>query len=158
MPEYMNGAQAVIAQLVAEGVTHVLSIPGEHNIALCDAILDYPQLTYLTGRHEHSLTFIANGYSRASHRIAVPLVISGPGVTNSLTALGDAYQDSVPMVAIAAQATRDQIGKGSFHGLSDQSAAPLCKLTKGVQGQQSLKFHWMCKPRRERWTFTPPNG
>jgi acetolactate synthase-1/2/3 large subunit len=123
MPEYMNGAQAVIAQLVAEGVTHVLSIPGEHNIALCDAILDYPQLTYLTGRHEHSLTFIANGYSRASHRIAVPLVISGPGVTNSLTALGDAYQDSVPMVAIAAQATRDQIGKGSFHGLSDQSAA-----------------------------------
>jgi acetolactate synthase-1/2/3 large subunit len=123
MPEYMNGSQAAIAQLVAEGVTHVLSIPGDHNIALCDAILDAPQLTYLTGRHEQSLTFIPNGYSRASHRIAVPLIISGPGVTNSLTALGDAYQDSVPMVAIAALASRDQIGKGSFHGLKDQSAA-----------------------------------
>jgi acetolactate synthase-1/2/3 large subunit len=119
----MNGSQAAIAQLVAEGVTHVLSIPGEHNIALCDAILDAPQLTYLTGRHEQGLTLIANGYSRASHRMAVPLIISGPGVTNALTALGDAYQDSVPMVAIAAQAARDQIGKGSFHGLKDQSAA-----------------------------------
>ena len=118
----MTGAQAVIAQLVAEGVTHILSIPGDHNIALCDVVLDYPQLTYLTGRHEQSLTLIANGYSRASHKIAVPLIISGPGVTNSLTALGDAYQDSVPMVVIASQAPRDQIGKGSFHGLKDQSA------------------------------------
>jgi thiamine pyrophosphate-dependent acetolactate synthase large subunit-like protein len=123
MPEQMNGSQATIAQLVAEGVTHLLSIPGEHNISLCDAILDRPELTYLTGRHEQSLTLIANGYSRVSHQIAVPLIISGPGVTNALTALGDAYQDSVPMVVIAAQAARSQIGKGSFHGLKDQGGA-----------------------------------
>ncbi|NEO84962.1 MAG: thiamine pyrophosphate-binding protein [Spirulina sp. SIO3F2] len=123
MADLLTGAQAAIAQLVAEGVTHVLSIPGEHNIALCDAILDQPQLTYLTGRHEQGLTLIADGYSRASHRIAVPLIISGPGVTNTLTTLGDAYQDSVPMVVIASQAPRKQIGKGSFHGLKDQSSA-----------------------------------
>lgn len=140
MPEYMNGSQAAIAQLVAEGVTHVLSIPGEHNIALCDAILDAPQLTYLTGRHEQGLTLIANGYSRASHRIAVPLIISGPGVTNALTALGDAYQDSVPMVAIAAQADRQQIGKGSFHGLKDQSAAiaAVTKWSKRVESPEEI--------------------
>jgi acetolactate synthase-1/2/3 large subunit len=120
---YMTGAQAAITQLVAEGVTHILSIPGEHNIALCDAILDHPGLTYVTGRHEQGSTLMADGYSRASNRIAVPLLISGPGVTNALTALGDAFQDSVPMVTIVAQAHQNQIGRGSFHGLKDQSGA-----------------------------------
>ena len=140
MTDYMTGSQAAIAQLVAEGVTHVLSIPGEHNITLCDAILDYPQLTYLTGRHEQSLTFIANGYSRASHQIAVPLIISGPGLTNALTALGDAYQDSIPMVAIAAQAPQDQIGKGSFHGLKNQSAmiAAVTKWSTRVDSPEAI--------------------
>lgn len=123
MLDRMTGARAAIAQLVAEGVTHVFSIPGEHNIALCDAILDFSQLTYLTGRHEQSIALMANGYSRASHRLAVPLLISGPGVTNALTALGDAYQDSVPMVAIAALPAREHLTKGAFHGLKDQSGA-----------------------------------
>ncbi|EDN72164.1 Acetolactate synthase, large subunit, biosynthetic type [Beggiatoa sp. SS] len=121
MSEYMTGAQAAIAQLVAEGVTDILSIPGEHNLFLCDAVLDYPQLRLLTSRHEQGLAYMSNGYARVSHKIAVPIVISGPGVTNSLTALGDAYQDSVPMVLIATQAPLDQLGKGAFHEIKDQS-------------------------------------
>lgn len=125
----MTGAQIAIAQLVAQGVTQVLSIPGEHNIALCDAILEYPELQYLTGRYEQGLVLMANGYSRASHQIAVPLIISGPGVTNGLTGLGDAYQDSVPMVAIAAQAKQNEVGKGSFHGLKNQTGT-LASVTK----------------------------
>ncbi|RKZ82776.1 MAG: hypothetical protein DRR19_20115 [Candidatus Parabeggiatoa sp. nov. 1] len=123
MSEYMTGAQAAIAQLVAEGVTDILSIPGEHNLFLCDAVLDYPQLRLLASRHEQGLAYMSNGYARVSHKIAVPIVISGPGVTNSLTALGDAYQDSVPMVLIAAQAPLVQLGKGAFHELKDQSGA-----------------------------------
>ena len=119
----MTGAQAAIAQLVAENVDCVLSIPGEHNIFLCDTLLDYPQLRSITGRHEQGLAYMANGYARIKHKIAVPIVISGPGVTNSLTALADAYQDSVPMVLIAAQPESEQIGKGAFHELKDQSGA-----------------------------------
>jgi len=121
MSKYMTGAQATIAQLVAEGVTDILSIPGEHNLFLCDAVLDYPQLRLLTSRHEQGLAYISNGYARVSHKIAVPIVISGPVVTNSLTALGDAYQDSVPMVLIATQAPLEQQGKGAFHEIKDQS-------------------------------------
>lgn len=123
MSEYLTGAQAAIAQLVAEQVDCVLSIPGEHNIFLCDAVWDYPQLRLITGRHEQGLVYMSNGYARVSHKIAVPIVISGPGVTNSLTALADAYQDSVPMVLIAAQAESAQVGKGAFHELKDQSGA-----------------------------------
>lgn len=138
MSEYMTGAQAAIAQLVAEGVTDILSIPGEHNLFLCDAVLDYPSLRLLTSRHEQGLAYMSNGYARVSHKIAVPIVISGPGVTNSLTALGDAYQDSVPMVLIASQVPLDQLGKGAFHEIKDQSGV-LASMTKWHKRVESVE-------------------
>lgn len=121
MPELVTGSQATIAQLLAEGVELVLSIPGGHNLPLCDAVLDRPGLRFLTGRHEQELGFIANGYSRASGRIAVPLLITGPGVTNCITPLADAYVDSVPMVVIANHAETRLIGKGAFHEVRKQT-------------------------------------
>lgn len=121
MPKQMTGAEAVIAQLAAEGVDLVLSIPGIHNMYICDAVLDYPQMQFVTGRHEQEITFISNGYNRASGKVSVPLVISGPGVTNSLTPLADAYLDTVPMVLIAAQADTRYLGTGVFHELKDQT-------------------------------------
>ena len=125
----MTGGAAAIAQLVAEGVEIILGIPGAHNIDLCDAVCDHAPLSFVGGRHEQSMTFMANGYARASGKIAVPLVVSGPGVTNSLTALADAYLDSVPMVLLAAAPSRDALGKGAFHELKDQTAA-LASVTK----------------------------
>ena len=62
------------------------------------------------------------GVSVAS-QVAVALVITGPGVTNSLTALADAYLDSVPMVLLASQVARERRGRGAFHELKDQAAA-----------------------------------
>ena len=129
MSEQMTGAQAAVAQLKAEGVDVILGIPGIHNLSLCDAILDYPEMRFVTGRHEQGITFMANGYARASGRIAVPFVITGPGVTNSLTPLVDAYADSVPMVLVAAQADTGLLGKGAFHELKDQTAL-LSQVTK----------------------------
>jgi acetolactate synthase-1/2/3 large subunit len=125
----MTGAQATIAQLKAEGVEIVLGIPGIHNMYLCDAVLDYPELRFISGRHEQGITFMANGYARASGRIAVPLVITGPGVTNSLTPLADASVDSVPMVLVASQTDTSRLGKGAFHELKDQTAL-LSQVTK----------------------------
>ena len=125
----MMGSEAVMAQLVAEGVEVVLSIPGVHNVFLCDAVLNHQELRFVGGRHEQGITFMANGYARACGKIAVPLVVTGPGVTNSLTALADAYTDSVPMVLIAAQANLDRLGKGAFHELKDQTGL-LASVTK----------------------------
>lgn len=129
-----------MAQLVAEGVDVVLSIPGEHNVFLCDAVLDHPQIRFVVGRHEQGITFMANGYTRASGKIAVPMVVTGPGVTNSLTALADAYIDSVPMVLIAAQADRKHLGKGAFHELKDQSGllASVTKWSTRVEGVEEI--------------------
>ena len=129
MSSYMTGAQAAIAQVAAEGVRVILGIPGVHTLPLCDAVLDVPQLRFLHGRHEQGVAFMANGYTRASGDIAVPLVITGPGVTNSLTALADAYVDSVPMVLLASQVARERRGRGAFHELKDQTGvlSAVCK-------------------------------
>ncbi len=118
----MTGATAALAQLAAEGVEVAVGIPGEHNIALCDAVLDHPRMRFITGRHEQAITFMANSYARASARVAVSLNVGGPGVTNSLTALADAYCDSVPMLLVASCCDRVTLGRGGFHELKDQSA------------------------------------
>jgi len=129
MPEHLPGSALAAAQLAVEGVDTVFAIPGVHNVHLCDALLDQPGIDVFTGRHEQGLGFMANGYTRASGRIAVPLVISGPGVTNVLTALADAYVDSVPMVLIAAGCDTRYLGKGAFHELRDQTQS-LASVTK----------------------------
>ena len=129
MAGYLTGSEATVAQLVAEGVEVILSIPGEHNLSLCDSVLDFPQLRFITGRHEQGIAFIADGYARASGKVAVPIVISGPGVTNSITPLADAYLDSVPMVLIATQSESHRLGKGAFHELKDQTGL-LASVTK----------------------------
>jgi acetolactate synthase-1/2/3 large subunit len=121
MSSYMTGAQAAIAQIAAEGVQVVFGIPGVHTLPLCDAILEYPRLRFVHGRHEQGVAFMANGYARVSGEVAVSLVITGPGVTNSLTPLADAYLDSVPMVLIASQVARERRGRGAFHELKDQT-------------------------------------
>jgi thiamine pyrophosphate-dependent acetolactate synthase large subunit-like protein len=118
----MTGAAATLAQLAAEGVELVLGIPGAHNAGLCDAVLDRPDLKFIGCRHEQAMTFMANGYTRSSGKIAVPLVVTGPGVTNSLTALADARCDSVPMVLVASCCSKSTLGKGAFHELKDQTA------------------------------------
>ena len=110
-------------QLVAEGVSVVFGIPGEHNLALCDAVLDEPGLTFVGCRHEQSVAFMANGYARASGRVAAALVISGPGVTNALTGLADAYADAIPMVLLASSPVRRLVGRGAFHEMRDQTGA-----------------------------------
>jgi acetolactate synthase-1/2/3 large subunit len=134
MTQQMTGAQATVAQLAAEGVRDVFGIPGIHTLPICDALLDVP-LRFIHGRHEQGATFMANGYARASGEVAVSLVITGPGVTNSLTPLADAYLDSVPMVLIAASVDRSKAGRGAFHELKDQSAvlAGVCKWSMCVE-------------------------
>jgi acetolactate synthase-1/2/3 large subunit len=113
----------LIRALEAAGVRHVFGIPGVHNLELYRA-LEGASLRHVTGRHEQGLGFMADGYARISGRPGVCFTISGPGVSNISTALGQAYGDSVPVLAIASQNRRGEAGsgRGFLHELPDQRA------------------------------------
>src|SRR5207253_3076364 len=100
----------------------VFGIVGTHNATLFDGLYDNPRLRVVAARHEGSAGFMADGYARASGRIAACIVVPGPGVTNLMTALGQAYLDSVPMLAIAGQNPSNRIDRRleEFHELHAQ--------------------------------------
>src|ERR687887_1263791 len=118
----LSGAQALARALRAEGIEILFGIVGTHNVALFDGLFDVPEIRVVAARHEASAGFMADGYARASGRIAACLVVPGPGVTNLMTALGQAYLDSVPMLAIAGQNPVARIDRRleEFHELHDQ--------------------------------------
>jgi acetolactate synthase-1/2/3 large subunit len=113
----------LIEALEAAGVRHVFGIPGVHNLELYRG-LEAASLRHVTGRHEQGLGFMADGYARISGRPGVCFTISGPGVSNIATALGQAYGDSIPLLVIASQNRRGEAGsgRGFLHELPDQRA------------------------------------
>lgn len=97
----MSGGQAVVAVLEAHGVDVVFGMPGVHNLALYDALYDAPRIRHVLVRHEQGAAFAADGYARATGRPGVAITTAGPGATNTLTAIGEAWSDSSPVVLIA---------------------------------------------------------
>jgi thiamine pyrophosphate-dependent acetolactate synthase large subunit-like protein len=118
----LSGGQAVARALRSEGIEVAFGIVGTHNVDLFDGLYDVPELRVVAARHEGSAGFMADGYARASGRIAACLVVPGPGVTNLMTALGQAFLDSVPMLAIAGQNPSERIDRHleDFHELHGQ--------------------------------------
>ena len=110
----MTGAQAVIASLEAEGVDTVFGYPGGQAIKIYDALYDSKKIRHVLARHEQGATHMADGYARATGKVGVVLVTSGPGATNTVTGIATAYMDSVPLVVISGQVTRGVIGTDSF--------------------------------------------
>lgn len=117
----MNGARAVIATLERHGVDTVFGIPGVHTLPLYDELRD-SGIRHVLARHEQGAGYMAYGYARATGRVGVALVISGPGVTNIATPMANAYSDSVPVLTIATTLPRDHDGRerGALHELKDQ--------------------------------------
>jgi acetolactate synthase-1/2/3 large subunit len=111
----------LIECLEAHGVRHVFGIPGVHNLELYRG-LTRSGIRHVTGRHEQGLGFMADGYARTSGRPGVCFTITGPGLTNIVTAMAQAYADSIPMVVISSENARADIGTGSghLHELPDQ--------------------------------------
>ena len=103
----MTGAQAIIASLEAEGVDTVFGYPGGQAIKIYDALYDSKKLHHVLARHEQGATHMADGYARATGKVGVVLVTSGPGATNTVTGIATAYMDSIPMVVITGQVTRE---------------------------------------------------
>ena len=113
----------VIETLAANGIDTAFGIPGVHNIELYRG-LDSGRVRHVLARHEQNAAFAADGFARASGRVAAVFVISGPGLTNALTAIAQAASDSVPMLVIASTPVRASLGRhwGVLHELADQRA------------------------------------
>ena len=111
----------VIETLAANGIDTAFGIPGVHNIELYRG-LDSRRVRHVLARHEQNAAFAADGFARMSGRAAAAFVISGPGVTNALTAIAQAASDSVPMLVIASTPVRASLGRhwGVLHELADQ--------------------------------------
>src|SRR5687768_11479756 len=124
MAERMTGGQAVVRALAEHGVDVAFGIPGVHTLALYDALIDGP-IRHILGRHEQAVGFMADGYARASGKPGIALVVSGPGVTNVATAVGEAYADSSPVLVIASAEDQRWLGKmmGHYHDIRDQTGA-----------------------------------
>lgn len=110
----MTGAQAIIASLEAEGVDTIFGYPGGQAIKIYDALYDSKKIHHVLARHEQGATHMADGYARATGKVGVVLVTSGPGATNTVTGIATAYMDSVPLVVITGQVTRGVIGTDAF--------------------------------------------
>ena len=110
----MSGAQMLCETLVKEGVEVIFGFPGGCVLPLYDVLPHYPQLRHILVRHEQGAAHAADGYARVTGKTGVCLVTSGPGATNLVTGIANAYLDSVPMVAITGQVARPFIGKDAF--------------------------------------------
>ncbi len=115
--------QELVAGLAARGVEVVFGIPGVHTVELYRGLAG-SGLRHVTARHEQGAGFMADGYARVSGRPGVAFVITGPGLTNILTAMAQARADSVPMLVVSGVNRRDTLGKGlgCLHELPDQAA------------------------------------
>jgi len=109
----MTGAQAVLESLKREGVDVVFGLPGGVLLPLYDAIYQ-SDIRHILVRHEQGAAHMADGYARATGKVGVCLATSGPGATNLVTGIANAYMDSVPMVAITGQVNTWLIGKDAF--------------------------------------------
>jgi len=110
----MTGAQILCESLVKEGVEVIFGILGGAILPLYDTLPQYPQLRHILVRHEQGAAHAADGYARATGKVGVCMATSGPGATNLVTGIANAYLDSSPIIAITGQVARPFIGKDAF--------------------------------------------
>src|ERR1700745_2652404 len=112
--ETMNGAEILVAALEREGVEVIFAYPGGASMPIHQALTRSRKIRTILPRHEQGGGFAAGGYGRATGRAGVCMATSGPGATNLVTGIADAYMDSVPLVAITGQVPQEMIGRGAF--------------------------------------------
>ncbi|MDX1426117.1 MAG: thiamine pyrophosphate-binding protein, partial [Kiloniellales bacterium] len=103
--------EVLVEILESYGIDTVFGIPGVHTVELYRG-LPNTGIRHITPRHEQGAGFMADGYARASGRPAACFIISGPGMTNIVTAMGQAYADSIPMLVISSVNNTHELGLG----------------------------------------------
>ncbi len=112
--ELMTGAEILVSCLEREGVEVMFAYPGGASMPIHQALTKSEQIRTVLPRHEQGGSFAAEGYARASGKVGVCMATSGPGATNMVTAIADAYLDSTPLVTISGQVPQFMIGRGAF--------------------------------------------
>ena len=111
----MKGCDAIVECLLKEGVDTIFGYPGGAIMPVYDSLYDYQdQLKHILTRHEQGAIHAAQGYARVSKKVGVCLATSGPGATNLITGLADAFIDSTPLVCITGQVASHLLGTDAF--------------------------------------------
>lgn len=122
----MTGADIFFECLRLEGVEHVFGYPGGATLPIYEKLYDVDFLKHILVRHEQGATHMAEGYAKATGKVGVVLVTSGPGATNTVTGIADAYMDSVPIVVFTGQVATHLIGNDAFQ------EADICGITRPI--------------------------
>ncbi|MDR3602465.1 MAG: thiamine pyrophosphate-binding protein, partial [Desulfosporosinus sp.] len=109
----LNGADVLLEALEKEGVDLIFGYPGGVLLPLYDALLDSP-IRHILARHEQGVVHAADGYARVTGNVGVCLATSGPGATNLVTGIANAYMDSIPLVVLTGQVVTSLLGTDSF--------------------------------------------
>jgi acetolactate synthase-1/2/3 large subunit len=113
--EELNGAQMVMESLVREGTEHIFGLPGGANLPLYDQLPHYhPRIRHYLVKHEQAAAHAADAYARVSGKVGVCFATSGPGATNIVTGIANAWMDSVPMVCVTGQVITALLGRDGF--------------------------------------------
>ena len=126
MSESLTGAQSLVRSLESVGVEVVFGIPGGAILPAYDPLFDSQTVRHILVRHEQGAGHAAEGYAQATGRVGVCMATSGPGATNLVTPIADAYMDSVPIVAITGQVPSGAIGTDAFQ------EADICGITMPI--------------------------
>jgi acetolactate synthase-1/2/3 large subunit len=110
----MTGAEIFVRSLIEEGVEVLFGYPGGAIIGVYDALVDLSDIEHILVRHEQGATHAAEGYAKATGKPGVVLVTSGPGATNTVTGIADAFMDSIPIVVFSGQVPLKLIGNDAF--------------------------------------------
>ncbi len=113
-PIMLSGAEMLVQSLTDEGVKYIFGYPGGAVLHIYDALFQQENIEHILVRHEQAAGHMADAYSRVTGQTGVVLATSGPGATNTVTAIATAFMDSVPMVVIAGQVPSSLIGEDAF--------------------------------------------
>ncbi|MBL0709271.1 MAG: acetolactate synthase large subunit [Sulfurimonas sp.] len=122
----ISGAQMVIEALAAQNVDTVFGYPGGAIMNVYDEIYKQDNFKHILTRHEQAAVHAAEGYSKASGKVGVALITSGPGFTNAVTGIADAYMDSIPLVVISGQVPMSLIGTDAFQEIDAVGISRSC--------------------------------
>ncbi|MBB1363891.1 acetolactate synthase 3 large subunit [Shewanella sp. SR44-4] len=112
--EKLSGASMIVRSLIDEGVSHIFGYPGGSVLDIYDSLHKISGIEHILVRHEQAAVHMADGYARATGKVGVVLVTSGPGATNAITGIATAYMDSIPLVVLSGQVPSNLIGNDAF--------------------------------------------
>ena len=150
--ELITGAEALMRSLEHQGVKTLFGYPGGSIMPVFDALYDHRHiLHHILVRHEQGATHAAQGFARASGRVGVCLVTSGPGATNTITGIADAMIDSTPIVVIAGQVGTSFLGSDAFQEVDLVGVTqPITKWSYQIRRAEDVPFLEIVRKRSVR--------